>query len=95
MPHVLATFALSAYPAGMPEAPPSLTPASDDEIVQSLAFALRFKGRKRVHQGDELMATITAERLAEYLRQAGFVVMKKPPIAAPTTEHMPPSSGAR
>ncbi len=55
-----------------------LRPATADEIEQSLVFALRFNGRKRVHQGDEFMAKITAERLVEHLERAGFVVMKKP-----------------
>ena len=53
---------------------PQLRPATTDEIEASLSFALRFSGRKRVHQGDELMARITAERLAEHLRQSGFVI---------------------
>jgi hypothetical protein len=43
---------------------------------RSLAFALRFQGRKRVHSGDEYMAAITAERLVRYLDSAGFVVMR-------------------
>jgi hypothetical protein len=63
---------------------PSLRPATTDEIEQALAFALQFNGRKRVHQGDELMARITAERLAEHLERSGFVVMKKPPMRAHT-----------
>ena len=49
-----------------------------------LPSPLRFNGRKRV-QGDELMAKITAERLVEHLERSGFVVMKKPPLAPPTT----------
>ena len=42
-------------------------------------FALRFQGRKRVHNADEIMAEIVAKRLVEYLDRAGFVVMKRPP----------------
>src|SRR5438270_10464518 len=41
---------------------PRLTPASPEELHQTLAFALRYDGRKRVHHSDELMARITAER---------------------------------
>ena len=44
----------------------------------TLASALAF-GRKRVHNADELMARIVAERLVDYLSRAGFVVMAKPP----------------
>jgi hypothetical protein len=64
----------------MTDDPEKLTPATQDDLAHSLAFALRFEGRKRVHNADELMAEITARRLAEHLRLSGFVVMKKPPI---------------
>ncbi len=63
----------------MPEAPVPLTPAAPDDLVAALAFALRFSGRKRVHNADEIMAEIVAKRLADYLSRAGFVVMKRPP----------------
>ncbi len=57
---------------------PKLTPATQEDLAQSLAFALRFEGRKRVHNADLFMAEITARRLVEHLRLSGFVVMKKP-----------------
>jgi hypothetical protein len=57
-----------------------LTPAEPRDLADALAFALRFHGRKRVHQADEHMAAITAKRLVEHLERAGFVVMKRPPI---------------
>lgn len=38
----------------------SLRPASAQEIQESLSFALRFAGRKRVHHADDAMARITA-----------------------------------
>ena len=44
------------------------------------AFALRYQGRKRVHNADEIMAEIVAELLVEHLERAGFVVMKRAPI---------------
>ena len=59
---------------------PSLRPATRDELTQSLSFALRFDGRKRVHDADEVMARITAERLVEHLEQSGYVIMCKPPL---------------
>jgi hypothetical protein len=55
-----------------------------------LSFALRYEGRKRVHQADEAMAQITAERLVAHLARCGFVVMKKPPASAPSTSPHPP-----
>jgi hypothetical protein len=58
----------------------TLRPATWDELTQSLSFALRFNGRKRVHDADEMMARITAERLVEHLERSGYVVMHKPPL---------------
>ena len=58
--------------------PAPLTPASPDDLVSALAFALRFQGRRRIHDADEIMAEIVARRLAEHLARAGFVVMKRP-----------------
>jgi hypothetical protein len=56
----------------------ALTPASPDDLASTLAFALRFEGRKRVHNADEIMSEIVARRLVEHLERAGFVVMKRP-----------------
>ena len=71
--------------------PAPLRPATPDEIAQSLAFALRYNGRKRVHDADDIMARITAERLVRHLQQSGFVLMKSHLGAAPTTSGMPSS----
>jgi len=76
---VLVLFVRSSYLAPMSDALIPLTPATPDDLVAALAFALRFAGRKRVHNADEIMAEIVAKRLAEHLRRAGFVVMKRPP----------------
>ena len=67
----------------------ALTPATADDLADALAFSLRFSGRKRVHNADEIMARIVAERLVAYPARAGFVVMKKPPIkrSAPSREN--------
>jgi hypothetical protein len=73
----------------MPDAP-SLRPATADEIADALSFALRYQGRKRVRHADDMMARITAERLVQHLEASGFVLMKGPPRAAPTTGGMPP-----
>jgi|SRR5271166_3344077 len=58
----------------------NLKPATPDDLASALAFALRFQGRKRAHNADEIMAEIVAERLVDHLERAGFVVMKRPPI---------------
>jgi hypothetical protein len=59
-----------------------LRPATADEIADSLSFALRFDGRKRVHTGDEMMARITADWLVQHLERSGYVIMKRPPAKA-------------
>ena len=56
-----------------------LTPASRDDLELAIAFALKFRGRKRIRSAGEIMATLTAERIVEHLEEAGFVVMKRPP----------------
>jgi hypothetical protein len=70
----------------MPDAD-RLTPATPEDLADAIAFALRFNGRKRVHNADELMSSIVAKRLVEHLERSGFVVMKRPPIggSAPTS----------
>jgi hypothetical protein len=61
-----------------------LRPATAEEIADTIAFALRYEGRKRVAHADEMMARITADRLVRHLRGSGFVVMRAPPAGAPT-----------
>jgi hypothetical protein len=58
-----------------------LVPADPGDLAAALAlaFALRYAGRKRTHNADEIMAEIVAKRLVEHLQRAGFVVMKRPP----------------
>ncbi len=69
-----------------------LRPATREELLEGLSFAMRYNGRKRVNDAhaDGFMARIAAERLVDYLHQSGFVVMKRPPAAAPSTSrHLP------
>jgi hypothetical protein len=62
-----------------------LTPADPSDIAGSIAFALLFSGRKRVHDSDTYMAAIVANRIVRHLERAGYVVMKKPPAWAVAT----------
>lgn len=71
-------FSQVDYPARMPD-DENLTPAAAD-VADALAFAVRFQGRKRVHNADEFMSVIVAERLVEHLERSGLVIMKKPPL---------------
>jgi hypothetical protein len=73
--------------------PPHLRPATPDEITESLSFALRYDGRKRVRDADDAMARITAERLVRHLERSGFVLMKRPPDAAPAAGSIPVGRG--
>ena len=59
-----------------------LHPATTAELRETLSFALRFEGRKRVHHADDVMANITAERLIRHLERSGFVLMRKPSAVA-------------
>ena len=69
----------------MPPNLDNLKPASPEDIADSLAFALRFSGRKRVHDADDSMARIVARRLVEHLAMSGYVIMKGPPLQAHST----------
>ena len=62
----------------MPDAD-KLTPADPCDIASALAYALRFQGRKRVHNADEIMAEIVAKQLVDHLERSGFVFMKRAP----------------
>ena len=54
-----------------------LTAASPEEIAETLSYALRYDERGKPRRGGgEFAAGIAAERLAEHLRRAGYVVMK-------------------
>ncbi|HEY3620924.1 MAG TPA: hypothetical protein VGL12_00720 [Roseiarcus sp.] len=68
-----------------------LTPADPSDLAQAIAFALRFNRRKRYHEGDKLMADLTADHIVRYLDNAGYVVIKKPP--APGGGDSPGRSG--
>jgi hypothetical protein len=64
----------------MTDAPESLKLATPDDIAETLAFALRFDGRKRKSDAAEMMSIIVAKRLVDHLARSGFVILKKPPI---------------
>ena len=55
----------------------SLSPASEAEVAETLAFALRFDERGRPRSGaSPFVAAIAAEWLVQHLRRSGFVVLK-------------------
>lgn len=73
----------------MPDEP--LKPATRESLIQTLAYGLRFEGRKRIHHADELMAQIAAEKLADHIDRANLVVMQKPPATALSWPRTPPT----
>jgi len=77
---VLVMFKTVGYPPPMTDPPDKLRPADPRDLAAALAFALRYHGRKRVHNADEIIAEIVAKRLVEHLERAGFVVMQRAPI---------------
>ncbi len=47
----------------MTDPPAKLMPAEPRDLTDALAFALRYRGRRRVHNADEIMAEIVPKRL--------------------------------
>jgi secreted protein with Ig-like and vWFA domain len=54
----------------MPD-PDKLTLADPSDLASALAFALRYQGRKRVHNADEIMPEIAAKRRAYNITGVG------------------------
>jgi hypothetical protein len=77
-------FIIIFYPDGMPTdtpppdlIPPHLTPATAQEIADALSYALRYDDRgKPRRNGWDFIATLAAERLAEHLKRAGFIILR-------------------
>ena len=59
------------YRPPMPDAD-KFAPADPSDLAAALAYALRYQGRKRVHNADEIMSEIVAKRLVEHLRASGL-----------------------
>jgi hypothetical protein len=68
-----------------------LTPADASDIAESVAFALLFSGKKRVHDSDRMMASISAQHIVRHLEKCGFVLMKRPSIGGSAPLNPPAS----
>ena len=75
----------------MPDPDAKLTPADANDIAESVAFALLFSGKKRVHDSDRMTASIAAQRIVRHLERCGFVVMRRPPIGGSAPQNAPAS----
>jgi hypothetical protein len=63
--------------------------ADPKDIADTIAFSLRFEGRKRVHDADAFMASIVAQRVVRHLERCGYVILKKPPIGGSAPLRVP------
>jgi hypothetical protein len=61
----------------MADDPEKLLPVTEEDVADSISFALRFNGRKRFRGGDEFMAHLTAKHVVEHLRLHGYVFMTR------------------
>lgn len=72
---------------------PGLQVATIDELVDALMQGLRYDGRRRTHDADEIMSRIVAQRLVSHLTRCGFVLTRLPGRAAPdTSQHHHPNA---
>jgi hypothetical protein len=55
------------------EQPTSWVHGSDEDILFTIAHALRYQGRKVTHQADQLVARVAAERILEAMRRAYII----------------------
>jgi len=70
-----------------------LRPASAREIADALMHSLRYDGRRRVRDADEIMARLLAERLVEHLLRCGFRLMRTSGASLPdTSQHRHPNA---
>lgn len=67
-----------------------LTPPDASDVAESVAFALLFSRKKRVHDSDRVTASIAAQRVVRHLEKCGFVPMKRPPIGGSAPLNPPP-----
>ena len=73
--------------------PDQLKIAMPVHVAQVVVRALLCDGRRRIREGDAVMARMTAEWLVKRLAEAGYVVMKAEGAAAPSTSEMPTAGG--
>ncbi len=61
-------------------------PLQRADRIQAIQHGMLYEGRKRSHHWDKINAQVAAEKLADYLERAGFVISRKPPLSAHTTD---------
>ena len=76
-----------------PLAPPIPTVYDEDNLVQAIAHALIFDGRRRTDQAAHLTATVAAARIVEKLKGSNWEFRRKPPTPSPTIDQHPIMNG--
>ncbi len=66
--------------------------ATAAELEETLSFALRYAGKRRVHTAADVMARVTAERLVQHLERSGYVLMRSAKAVPSTSGHRHPNS---
>jgi hypothetical protein len=56
--------------------PPKLKPANTSEVADALTRAVLHDEKRLVHDADLIIGRVTAARLVEHLRGAGFEIVK-------------------
>jgi 4'-phosphopantetheinyl transferase EntD len=74
------------------EQPTPWVHGSDEDIISTIAHALRYEGRKPTRQAEHLMARIAAERILEALKRP-YIVTPKPPTPLATIAQHPKMGG--
>jgi hypothetical protein len=87
----LVPLSFSWHDRPMPDRDPKLTPADASDIAESVAFALLFSGKKRVHDSDQMMASIVAQRIVRHLENCGYAIFKQQPLTGSAPLNPPAS----
>lgn len=76
------------------EQPTPWVHGSDEDILFTIAHALRHEGRKVTRQADQLVARVAAERILEAMKRA-YIIAPKPPAPLARTDQLPKMGGER
>ncbi len=74
------------------EQPTPWVHGSDEDILFTIAHALRHEGRSVTRQADQLVARVAAERILAAMRQA-YVITPKPPQPLARADQLPKMGG--
>jgi hypothetical protein len=76
------------------EAPTPWVHGSDEDIILTIAHALRHEGKRAIRQADQLIAQAAAARIMDALKRAYVISPKAPQPLARADQH-PKMGGGR